>query len=192
MAVVGRLSKMYNLQVSLRQSAYGGVRAVLVAPRNMLTTDEAPGLAHGIGIASVPTMDTGGVEGPNRKPKKRRPTTGPRVPTPAGGSLDDDAPLVTEWTANGLPQRRSRVKVPFSQRIAEARAEAAAAEAAEAAAAAASGWAAAPVAEETEPEPGLWVEAFMEGLKGDPNPAAVSDTTSKPAPVEADEEGDLK
>ncbi|MFD4524617.1 sensor histidine kinase [Streptomyces sp. NPDC058470] len=188
MAVVGRLSKMYNLQVSLRQSAYGGVRAVLVAPRVMLTTDDAPGLAHGIGIASVPTMDTDGVEGPNRKPKKRRPTTGPRVSTPLG-AMEDDVPQVTEWTANGLPQRRSRVKVSFSQRIAEARADA---EAAEAAAAAAPAWAAAPVPEEKEPEPGLWVEAFMEGLKGDPDPAAASGTNTKPAPVEADDEGDLK
>jgi signal transduction histidine kinase len=188
MAVVGRLSKMYNLQVSLRQSAYGGVRAVLVVPRDMLTTDPAPGLAHGIGIAAVPSMDTGGVEGPKRKPKRRRPTTGPRIPAPLGGSQEDDVPEVTEWTANGLPQRRSRVTVPLSQRIAEARA---AEEAAEAAAAAAPAWAPEPVPEEKEPEPGLWVEAFMNGLKGDPDPNAFS-TDNRPAPVEADDEGDLK
>lgn len=191
MAVVGRLSKMYNMQVSLRQSAYGGVRAVLVAPRDMLTTDDAPGLAHGVGIASVPTMDTGGVEGPNRKPKKRRPTTGPRLTTPNGDSQEDDVPQVTEWTANGLPQRRSRVKVSFHQRAADARADAEAAERAAAAAAATPSWAA-PVPEEKEPEPGLWVEAFMEGLKGDPDPAAATGTTIKPAPVEADDEGDPK
>jgi signal transduction histidine kinase len=188
MAVVGRLAQMYNMQISLRQSAYGGVRAVLVAPRDMLTTDFAPGLAHGVGAASVTGIDNGGVEGPARKPKKRRPTTGPRIPSPNGGSLDDDAPQVTEWTPNGLPQRRSRVKVPFSQRIAEARAEAAAAEAA---AAATPAWASEPAEEEKEPEPGLWVEAFMNGLKGDPDPTAFS-TNNQPAPVEADDEGDLK
>lgn len=183
-----KLSRMYDMQVSLRQSAYGGVRVVLVAPSAMLTADRALGVAHGIGATAVPQMDTGGVEGPARKPKKRRPTTGPRIPNPNGGSLDDDVPAVTEWTPNGLPQRRSRVKVPLSQRIAEARAEA---EAAEAAAAAAPSWAAEPAPEEKEPEPGLWVEAFMNGLKGDPDPTAFS-SNNQSAPAEADDEGDLK
>ncbi|MER5407701.1 ATP-binding protein [Streptomyces sp. NPDC002769] len=187
MAVVGRLSKMYDMKISLRQSAYGGVRAVIVVPSNMLTKDPAPGLAHGIGVNAVPTMDTDGVEGPKRKPKKRRPTTGPRIPSPHDGSQDDDAPLVTEWTPNGLPQRRSRVKVPLSQRIAEARAAEVAAEAA----AAAAPWAAAPAPKEEEPPPGMWVEAFMEGLKGDPDPTAFTQS-HQPAPAEADDEGDFK
>ncbi|MFD7711488.1 ATP-binding protein [Streptomyces sp. NPDC059785] len=187
LAVVGRLSQMYDMGISLRHSAYGGVRAVLVVPHTMLTTEAAPGLAHGIGVNSVPTMDTDGVEGPARKPKTRRPTTGPRIP----GQLDpreDDVPEVTEWTANGLPQRRSRVKIPLSQRIAETRAQQEAAEAAEQARAASS-WEPAP--EEKEPEPGLWVEAFMNGLKGDPDPAAAG-TTDRQDRVEADDEGDLK
>ncbi|MFF4348324.1 sensor histidine kinase [Streptomyces sp. NPDC001530] len=188
MAVVGRLAQMYNMQISLRQSAYGGVRAVLVAPRDMFTTDPAPGLAHGIGASAAAGIDNDGVEGPARKPKKRRPTTGPRIPSPMG-SMEDDVPTVTEWTANGLPQRRSRVKIPLSQRYAEAaRAEA---EAAEAKAAAAASWAPEPVPEEKEPEPGLWVEAFMNGLKGDPDPTAFT-RNNEPAPVEADDEGDLK
>jgi signal transduction histidine kinase len=187
MAVVGRLSQMFNMQVSLRQSAYGGVRAILVVPHDMLTNEPAVGAAHGIGAASRPTVDTGGVEAPARKPKKRRPTTGPRIPASNGASMEDDVPEVTEWTANGLPQRRSRVKVPLSQRYAEAAAEAAAAEAA---AAAAPSWAE-PAPEEKEPEPGLWVEAFMNGLKGDPDPA-VSEPTIQPAHLEADDEGDLK
>ncbi|GAA5010020.1 ATP-binding protein [Streptomyces siamensis] len=188
MAVVGRLAQMYNMQVSLRQSAYGGVRAVLVAPRDMLTNDFAPGLAHGVGVNSTAGIDTGGVEGPARKPKKRKPTTGPRIPSSNDGSHDDDVPVVTEWTPNGLPQRRSRVKVPLSQRIAEARAEA---EAAEAAAAAAPAWAQEPEPQEKEPEPGLWVEAFMNGLKGDPDPTAFT-MNNQAAPAEADDEGDLK
>ncbi|MEV8035094.1 ATP-binding protein [Streptomyces sp. NPDC086182] len=187
MAVVGRLAQMYSMQISLRQSAYGGVRAVLVAPRAMLTTDFAPGLAHGIGATSVTGIDNGGVEGPARKPKKRRPTTGPRIPSSSGDLREDDVPVVTEWTPGGLPQRRSRVKVPLSQRYAEARAEQ---EAAEAAGATAS-WEPDPEPQEKEPEPGLWVEAFMNGLKGDPDPTA-SSTDNQPAPVEADDEGDLK
>ncbi|MET7985132.1 MULTISPECIES: ATP-binding protein [unclassified Streptomyces] len=187
MAVVGRLAEMYSMQISLRQSAYGGVRAVLVAPRDMLTTDFAPGLAHGVGATSVAGIDNGGVEGPARKPKKRKPTTGPRIPSSSGDLREDDVPVVTEWTPGGLPQRRSRMKVPLSQRYAEARAEQ---EAAEASGAAAS-WRPAPEPQEKEPEPGLWVEAFMNGLKGDPDPTVFS-PDNQPAPAEADDEGDLK
>jgi hypothetical protein len=99
--------------------------------------------------------------------------------------------VVTEWTPGGLPQRRSRVKVPLSQRFAEARAEQEAAEAT----GIPSPWSPEPVPEEKEPEPGLWVEAFMNGLKGDPDPTAFS-TDNRPAPAEtgeeADDEGDLK
>jgi hypothetical protein len=187
MPVVGRLSAMYDMKIALRQSAYGGVRAVVVVPSKMLTEDPAPALAHGIGANASATMDTDGVEGPNRKPKKRRPTTGPRRPED-DEPRDDDAPLVTEWTAGGLPQRRSRVKTPLSQRYAEA-ARVAAEEAA--AAAAAPSWDTVPAApKEEKPPPGLWVESFWEGLKRDPDPNAFT-RKNQPA-AEADDEGDLK
>ncbi|MFC4467269.1 sensor histidine kinase [Streptomyces xiangluensis] len=203
MAVVGRLTQMYKMQVSLRQSAYGGVRAVIVVPRDMLTEESAPGLAHGIGASSVPKVDFGGVEGPERKPKRRRPTTGPRIPDSVA-AMEDDVPEVTEWTANGLPQRRSRVKIPYSQRIAEARAAEAEAEAARKEGRPVIDWsrsstAAQPEPKKDEPEPGLWVEAFMAGLKGGPADQADQDGQDKtpgaaniPATAEADDEGDLK
>ncbi|MDX3692901.1 ATP-binding protein [Streptomyces europaeiscabiei] len=209
LAVVGRLSTMYNMQISLRPSAYGGVRAVVVVPRDMLTEEPAPGLAHGIGAGAVTIMDNGGVEGPNRKAKRRRPTTGPRIPSSAedtggqgrGQDMEDDVPVVTEWTANGLPQRRSRNKIPLSQRYAEA---AAAEAAAEAAMAAAPVWQPEPDPEKKQPPPGMWVEAFMAGLKGDPDPNAFRNhpddptastartANTEPARTEADDEGDLK
>jgi hypothetical protein len=75
------------------------------------------------------------------------------------------------------------MKVPLSRRYAEARAEQEAAVAAP--------WEPGPGPREKEPEPGLWVEAFMNGLKGDPDPTAFS-TDNQPAPAEADDEGDLK
>ncbi|MFI1729803.1 ATP-binding protein [Streptomyces acidicola] len=197
LAVVGRLSTMFNMQVSLRQSAYGGVRAVLVVPRNMLTDEPATSFAHGIGAAALPTLNNDGVKGPDRAQKKRRPTTGPRVPSSAEALslVDDDVPVVTEWTANGLPQRRSRVTTPLSQRMAEAAAAEAAAEEARAATPV---WE--PEPEKIEP-PGAWIEEFWAGLKGDPDPNAFTrnpdDPTTftadnEPAPVEADDEGDLK
>ncbi|MEV5471814.1 ATP-binding protein [Streptomyces sp. NPDC052207] len=198
LAVVGRLSSMFNMHVSLRQSAYGGVRAILVVPNDMLTTDPAPGFAHGIGATSVPTLDNEGVKGPDRKSKKRRPTTGPR--TPQHLATEDDVPVVTEWTPGGLPQRRSRVKIPLSRRMAEAAAAEAAAAAVEASTHAP--WTPEPEPEKEEPAPGLWVEAFMNGLKADPDPNAFSagppagapyaSTNDEPAPARADDEGDLK
>ncbi|WP_199811648.1 sensor histidine kinase [Streptomyces sp. NRRL S-340] len=197
LAVVGRLCTAYKMQVSLRASAYGGVRAVLVVPSDMMTTDPAPGLAHGIGATSIPRPGEDAVEGPKRVPKKRRPTS-PRIP--ASVPMEDEVPEVTEWTPNGLPQRRSRVKIPLSRRIAEQ----VAAERAEQEGG--SVWStprpAAPEPAEKEPEPGLWVEAFWDGLKKDnpgPDPTAFTqDPTAflhlieKPARDGADDEGDLK
>ncbi|OIJ64506.1 sensor histidine kinase [Streptomyces mangrovisoli] len=186
LAVVGRLCSAYDMQVSLRASAYGGVRAVMIVPSAMMTSEPAPGLAHGIGVTAAPRAELGAVEGPKRAPKKRRPTS-PRIP--ASFTLEDDVPEVTEWTPNGLPQRRSRMKTPLHQRLAEQAAFERAEQEAE------SRWpspAADPEPEEKEPEPGLWVEAFMSGLKGDPEPvASPQPTTSEPARIEADEEGDL-
>ncbi|MEW2511656.1 ATP-binding protein [Streptomyces sp. NPDC046870] len=169
LAVVGRLCKRFDMDVSLRASAYGGVRAILVVPRVMTTTEPGVGAAHGIGAAAaqIPTADA--VEGPKRPPKKRRPTS-PKIP--AGISLEDDVPEVTEWTAGGLPQRRSRVKTPLSQRYAEQ----AAIERAER-----EGrptiWSQRKAEPEPEPEmdperkklmerpPGMWMEAFWDGLR---------------------------
>ncbi|KPI16325.1 ATP-binding region ATPase domain protein [Actinobacteria bacterium OK074] len=202
LAVVGRLSTAYKMQISLRQSAYGGVRAVLIVPHNMFTSEAAPGLAHGIGAASVPTMDTDGVEAPDRKAKKRKPTTGPRIPAQL---MEDDVPVVTEWTPNGLPQRRSRATIPITDRIRAAYAAKYAEEEAEAARAAAGEpepeLEPEPVPEKKEREPGLWVEAFMNGLKSDPDPDAFTQppaghphamtTNNESGHSGADDEGDL-
>ncbi|GAA4037987.1 ATP-binding protein [Streptomyces shaanxiensis] len=190
LAVVGRLCTAFNMQVSLRTSAYGGVRAVLVIPREMLTTDAAPGYAHGIGAVSAPKLGPGALEGPKRTPKKRRPTS-PKIP--AAVSMEDDVPVVTEWTAGGLPQRRSRVKTPLSKRLAEQ----AAIERAER-----EGrptiWSTPkpepvpmPEPEVDEPAPGAWVEAFWNGLKDKPDPYTLQPRT-QPARREADDEGDPK
>ncbi|WP_432191832.1 ATP-binding protein [Streptomyces sp. bgisy027] len=189
LAVVGRLCTAYKMQVSLRSSAYGGVRAVLVVPREMMTNEPAPGLAHGIGAGAAPKADDpDALEGPRRAPKKRRPTS-PKIP--AAVSMEDDVPVVTEWTPGGLPQRRSRVKTPLSKRIAEQ----AAIEQAER-----EGrptiWST-PTSEpepepmKDEPAPGAWVEAFWDGLKDKPDPLTLQPRT-QPAGAEAEDEGDLK
>lgn len=196
LSVVGRLCTQYGMDVALRASAYGGVRAILIVPSNMTTTEPGVGLAHGIGATSIPTPGPDALPGPERRPKKRRPTS-PRIP--ATVSLEDDVPEVTEWTAGGLPQRRSRVKMPLSQRLAEQAAwerEEAEREARAAAERARNGIPAvtAPEPEKTEQlPPGHWIGAFWEGLKQHPGiTQAHQQSSSEPAHAPADDEGNLK
>lgn len=160
LAVVGRLAQAYGFTVSLRPSAYGGVRAVVVVPKDLITTvASATGLAHGIGTSSGPRPGD-----PTTQQPSPRPITGPTGPishpdpiSPAGPTgtagptvpelmTDDEIPVVTERTPTGLPQRRRRSPVT-------------------AAPAAAAG---------PEPEaapavqPGMWLTAFQNGLAGEP------------------------
>ncbi|MFE4667661.1 ATP-binding protein [Streptomyces sp. NPDC056716] len=211
LAVVGRLCGQFNMKIALRTSAYGGVRAVLIVPMNMLTHERGVGLAHGIGATGIPVTGDA-LPGPARPPKKRRPTS-PKIPQ--GVSLEDDVPVITEWTAHGLPQRRSRATIPITQRITEQYRAQYAAEAAEKAEREAREAALAAGTRRPEPEPepapekefvppGAWVESFWEGLKKDLPPGThPTDFTRNPtkylylidetARTEADDdEGDVK
>ncbi|WP_051696561.1 sensor histidine kinase [Streptomyces sp. NRRL S-244] len=122
LAVVGRLAQAYDFQVSLRASAYGGVRAVLVIPQSLITTAAAAtGVAHGIGTASGPraalppaagtttgettAVTTAAPGAPDVRPEPARPVTGPRMP-----AAPDEVPAVTERTPGGLPQRRRKTR----------------------------------------------------------------------------------
>lgn len=184
LAVVGRLAQAYGFQVSLRSSAYGGVRAVLVVPQDLITTtSSATGLAHGIGTSSGPRAADS-----NTYERLPRPVTGPTASVPAAAAVPasavpsasvpaaalagDDVPVVTERTANGLPQRRrkTRATVPAAPETPAASAASAmtagdgvpAASAASGPPSAASeDGAAAPV------QPGMWLAAFQSGLSGD-------------------------
>ena len=137
LAVVGRLARVYEFQVSLPPSAYGGVRAVLVVPKKLITTAPATGRAHGIGAAPqepaedraadvrVPepaqvssgsgaaaayTGDAAGARAAADPPAYESwlPETGPEREETGM----DEAPPVVERTANGLPQRRRRSPNP--------------------------------------------------------------------------------
>lgn len=201
LAVVGRLSQAYGFQVSLRASAYGGVRAVLIVPQDLITTVAgATGLAHGLGAASVPrtsptvpaqrtgeqattparpqtpvrhpeqalpprvneSMSTPAAQEPTAS-RTERAVTGPSKPQP-----EDDAPVVTERTANGLPQRRR--KPPAAPASAPQR----------------------PTAAEQPADgaqPGLWLAAFQSGLTGETSgaaPAANASGSSRRAAQESD------
>ncbi|MFJ9770730.1 ATP-binding protein [Kitasatospora sp. NPDC101157] len=188
-AILGRLCQAYGFQVSLRRSAYGGVRAVLVVPQELLTTAPPTGRAHGIGAFSGPrplpanqprhaaparpwgsrTASTGA--GPSGglgrtaglgKSAGVGPSFGSTNPWgPSGPGAGDDEVIVTERTANGLPQRRrSR---PTGRAVFSTPARGTAQPSGPTA-----GPAAGPAAPAPGPrkQPGLWLEAFMEGYKG--------------------------
>nr|WP_326847430.1 ATP-binding protein [Streptomyces kaniharaensis] len=179
LAVVGRLCRAYGFQVSLRPSAYGGVRAVLIVPQELLTTAPATGRAHGIGSFSGPRPLPAN---PPRQKAGSRPwgataapvaasgpssgtspwaASGPMRPGPTRangvrpGPAEDDVTVVTERTANGLPQRRRHrpgptgTGVPGPARAPEPTGDTTG------------------TADRKPVEPGVWLAAFMEGVNGE-------------------------
>lgn len=179
LAVVGRLAQAYGFQVSLRSSAYGGVRAVVIVPQELITTVAgASGLAHGIGATSVPRTTVPAappVPGPDRA---QRPATGPVA-------LEPETPVVVERTANGLPQRRRRQPLATPPQAAGAAPAAGTSPSpgtppAAGGAPAASTGEASPTPAATAPDqgqqpqvqPGMWLAAFQSGLSGEPTDAS--------------------
>ncbi|MFF2078348.1 ATP-binding protein [Kitasatospora sp. NPDC058162] len=213
-AILGRLCQAYGFQVSLRRSAYGGVRAVLVVPQELLTTAPPTGRAHGIGAFSgprplpanqarhaAPARPWGARTAPAGAGSAGGPgggglagssglgasgglgassglgqtaglgqsagigpsfgSTSPWGPGPSAASGGDDEVIVTERTANGLPQRRrSR---PTGRAVFATPPRGTTQPNGPTA-----GPAAGPAAPAPRPkkQPGLWLEAFMEGYKG--------------------------
>jgi signal transduction histidine kinase len=88
LAVVGRLSQAYGFKVALRPSAYGGVRAVLIVPKELITVTPIPGgqIAR---AASLP------------------PPRASQVPAPAKTADEPDGGF--SRNEYGLPQRRRGV-----------------------------------------------------------------------------------
>ncbi|WP_438310314.1 sensor histidine kinase [Streptomyces sp. HUAS TT3] len=202
LAVVGRLSQAYDFQVSLRSSAYGGVRAVLVIPQALITAaSSATGVAHGIGTSSGPraalqpgsapavapaltgVSAAAGVSAATSAPVATRaqaervvhtrPVTGPQHPLEI-----DEVPVVTERTATGLPQRRRRTRTAAPDLPGTHTGGGAGTDPvidAAAAAAARAGAAPAPApAPEPEVQPGMWLAAFQGGLTGESSSRTVA------------------
>ena len=139
LAVVGRLAQANHFQVSLRPSAYAGVRAVLTVPRELISAVPAgavPSSAHSAVPAraasalSVPPSSPAAVEiNVDGLPRRRRATPEPRF----GARPDVDGAL------NGSGSYPvSAATVP----------------------------AAAPA--RPAPPPGLWLAAFQDAVSGDP------------------------
>lgn len=184
LAVVGRLAQAYGFQVSLRTSAYGGVRAVLIVPQELITTAPATGRAHGIGASSGPrpnnsttgrtavptTVNGSGDTGATRlsgEPVTTRAETSVVEP-PTG---PESVPQVDERTPSGLPQRkrRSRATASASPTAAERSGE--------------------QESEQPPVQPGMWMAAFQSGVSGEDagttpharsNPEASSEKSERP------------
>lgn len=92
LAVVGTLAKTNQFQITLRPSAYGGVRAVVIVPRDQTTTTPVPG---------------GRVARAGKLPPPRLRSRPRPVPKTDPGP-DEPAPEPVR-NANGLPQRRRRM-----------------------------------------------------------------------------------
>ncbi|MFE9258070.1 sensor histidine kinase [Streptomyces sp. NPDC006879] len=144
LAVVGRLAQAYGFQIALRSSAYGGVRAVLIVPQDLITTTSAAtGLAHGIGTSSGPRAAS-----PGGRQQPERPLAPAPAPVAAPTSVieEDETPFVAERTPSGLPQRRrkARASEPFTP---------------------------ANAAPSPAPDagPGMWLAAFHNGLSDQPS-----------------------
>ncbi|MCD9145350.1 ATP-binding protein [Streptomyces albireticuli] len=112
LAVVARLARSYNFLVSLRPSAYGGVRAVLVIPMDLITASKHPGGD----IARAPKLPPFKSK---RRPGQRIPAPGPETPPPMM-----EHPIPPPLGDSGLPQRRRRrgpAPLPFGRAAAAQR-----------------------------------------------------------------------
>lgn len=161
----------------------------------MITTGPAPGIAHGIGATSRPTSDIDLADmkhvvparSTHRKPSPvaSRPATGPVAPEPRpvtpAVAMEDDVPVVTEWTSGGLPQRRSRGRAPLGSHNLPAQST-------DTGAGRSNGYGngnGQPNGK--EPPPGIWLEAFTKAANGVPREPGTDEDSD-----DAWDKGDLK
>ncbi|MFF7651439.1 ATP-binding protein [Streptomyces sp. NPDC007983] len=147
LAVVGRLAVKYRFQVSLRPSAYGGVRAVLVVPQDVICPTPAPGGA----IARAQVL-------PPPKPIKRA-APYPPLPDNITGPVAHDHNGIRHNTA-GLPQRRRRMPTVTPPIRVDADPEPAPA--------------VSPAPVEPPIQPGMWLAAFTKAVSGEADPVDLS------------------
>ncbi|MET7621573.1 ATP-binding protein [Streptomyces sp. NPDC005408] len=137
LAVVGRLSHTNNFRVSLRPSAYGGVRLVLIVPPDLITPTPAPGGA----LAKAAVL-----------PPPRR-SAGPRHRSPV--TVEEPVPAAAPRGANGLPQRRRRMRdvgPPMRPKPAVSTTTTDSTS---------------PVSADAPPQAGMWLAAFQQGVSGE-------------------------
>lgn len=138
LAVVGRLAQANDFSVSLRPSAYGGVRAVLTVPQDAITATPTPGGQ----IARAATL-------PPPRPRIR--------PLPTPWAMEKaEAAAAPATGVNGLPQRRRRrvAGAPVPPRARSAPAEP-------------GPTSGAPTPAAPPAQPGMWLAAFQHAVSGE-------------------------
>lgn len=155
LAVVGRLAVKYRFQVSLRPSAYGGVRAVLVVPQDVICPSPVPGGD----IVRAEKL-------PPPKPIKRAEPY-PPLPKNATGPVAHDLNGIRHNTA-GLPQRRRRMPTVTPPIRINADPEPAPV--------------GPPAPAEPPVQPGMWLAAFTKAVSGDADPVDTSGNPGGEAP----------
>ncbi|WP_240979720.1 ATP-binding protein [Streptomyces sp. HNM0574] len=203
LAVVGSLAKANDFTISLRPSAYGGVRAVLIVPEDQTTTTPTPG-GQIAKAASLPP--------PRRRsrpgaPVKQQPApSGPVTPANgtaagagtgsttglngAGGALGTKRPAASggplgpgpaepppaEINANGLPQRRrsSAAVNPRPRTMSPGQGDASSTAQQRG------------TGTEDAVQPGIWLADFHNAVNGEPSPG-VPDSPHSGQPSEKDE-----
>lgn len=145
LSVVGRLAQANRFQVSLRPSAYAGVRAVLAVPRELIAA--APAVPSQV-VAATPARAASSLSVPPAEP--------------AAVSINDD----------GLPQRRRSAPQPagtLPRGALRGDPRASAARPLASSGAAPNG---AAVPAPPGPPPGLWLAAFQDAVSGEPGAGA--------------------
>lgn len=177
LSVVGRLAQANRFQVSLRQSAYAGVRAVLVVPRDLITTMPEPN-------APAPAAERG----------LRTSAQSISIPDQRSRSANG-----SEATVNGdssLPQRRRRAALSEQQTASPAPSSAPAAlppavtlpNGSSAPVAPPGSWSPPPSngpAAPAEP-PGMWLAAFQNAVSGKPEPGPIRPAGDEPSNNESE------
>ncbi|MER5207483.1 ATP-binding protein [Streptomyces sp. NPDC002825] len=162
--VVSRLAREHGCEVDLRTSAYGGVRAVVLVPRRLITT---------VPQGSLLTPEI----------LRRRRAGGPLLPRPTPAPDAGADAVEVRKTANGLPQRRREAPSPMlPQRRRESPVPTPLLQTGPAPA----DPAASPAGSGRTRQPGLMWEAFNGTKRGDDG--AVAEPTSSPSePSDEDE-----
>ncbi|MCK9925822.1 ATP-binding protein [Frankia sp. Mgl5] len=143
LSVVGRLAQTHRFQVSLRPSAYGGVRAVLVIPRDLATA---------VPLSATPP-------GPTVTARANKPV--PAI------TLQPEESQSIKIKSNGLPQRRRSATGLLGGNQSQPSLTAPRGQTSAAASPAVSSDAFAPAAPPPSPPPGLWLAAFQNAVSGE-------------------------
>ncbi|MEU0526830.1 ATP-binding protein [Streptomyces niveus] len=170
LAVVGRFAERHGFQVDLGPSPYGGVRAVVLVPVDVLETLAPAGTPAGRVLPAAQPVPEVPAPAPAPAPRTEPQAAPGAVPAPAEAPASAAAPVVPPpasdpgppRTARRLPQRRSRREdyAPRAEAVTPAPS--------------------AVTPPGSPDEAGDWMERFFEGSRSWPSPDEPADASTAP------------